>query len=79
MSRYLLHKTKLEEFKAYLTEHNFSHRPGKGDYEVLQVQINEGKWQCVFRRDVMPEHFTVAYPLENVVRQFINSTKRQKQ
>lgn len=76
MSRNLLHVKKLEQFKQYLTDHGFQHRPGRGLWQVLQVQINGGQWQCVFSRATMPEHLTVAYPLENVVKQFIRSTRK---
>lgn len=75
MSRNLLHVSKLDEFQAWLTKVGVEHRPGRGEYEVLQVKTKKGTWQCVFRRHEMTEHFTVAYPLEPIVRRFINDNR----
>lgn len=73
MSRNLLHKKRLEEFKAWLLMEGITHRAGRGDYDVLQVQMKSGQWQCVFDRLNAPEHYTVAAPLEPLVRRFINA------
>lgn len=72
MSRSLLHKTKLEPFKAWLSTNEIPHRPGRGDYQVLQVW-HRSAWHSIFDRIVAPEHYTVASPLEHVVRRFIRS------
>ena len=73
-NRCLLHKTKLEEFKAWLDSKGIQHRPGKGDWQVLQVQTTNFGWQVVFEKKDMPEHFTVNDKLVSVVREFINSS-----
>lgn len=75
MSRNLLHKTKLDPFKAWLTENGIEHRPARGDYDVLQVRSDSGQWQCLFDRHNAPEHYTVAGPLESLVRRFIRESK----
>lgn len=75
MSRCLLHKSKLEAFKAWLTASGIEHRGGRGVWQVLQVRHRDG-WQCIFDRGVAPEHYTVALPLERTVRRFIAHTKR---
>jgi len=75
MSKNLLHKTKLEQFKAWLDANHIEHRPGRGDFQVLQVKTKNGHWQCVFDRVYMPEHFTVAWPLESIVHRFIKDSK----
>jgi hypothetical protein len=75
VSRNLLHVSKLGAFKAWLAENAIEHRDGRGGYEVLQVKTKKGIWQCVFRRADMPEHYTVAYPLEPMVRRFIKETR----
>lgn len=77
MSRCLLHLTKLDDFKEWLTAHGIEHAPSKGEYEVLRVHLPKG-WQCVFSRHDMPEHYTVARPLEKLVRRFIASRKEHK-
>lgn len=76
MSRCLLHKTKLEDFKAWLTDQGIEHRPPRGGYEVWQVRDKKGNWQCVFDRHTAPEHYTVAWPLEAPVRRFINAPRK---
>ena len=72
MSRNLLHKDKLEEFKAWLTANGIDHRPGNGDYQVLQVRSkNKKNWFPIYRRDNMLEHLTVIRYLEPLVIKFI--------
>lgn len=71
----MLHKTKLEAFKDWLTSKGVEHRPARGDYQVLQVRTKNGQWQCIFDRSAAPEHYTVAWPLEGLVVQFIRDTR----
>jgi len=40
-NRCTLHKTKLEDFKAFLDSEGIKYRPGKGFYQVLQVQTEK--------------------------------------
>lgn len=75
MSRNLLHKTKIEAFKAWLDEKGIEHRPARGTYQVLQIKTKNGQWQCVFDRLDAPEHYTVAWPLESMVHRFIRDSK----
>jgi len=75
MSRNLLHKTKLDAFKVWLTSQGVEHRPPRGDYQVLQVRTKNGQWQCIFDRIAAPEHYTVAGPLEGLVVRFIRETR----
>lgn len=72
-NRILLHKTKLEAFKLWLDSHGIAHRPGKGDYQALQVLSPESGWQVVFTKNEMPEHYTVNAKLVPIVRNFIAS------
>ena len=74
MSKNLLHKTKLEQFKAWLDANHIEHRPGRGDWQLLQVKVGK-TWQTVFERAWMPEHVTVPWPLESIVHKFIKSTR----
>lgn len=71
-NRHTLHKTKLEAFKAWLDMQGIGYRPGKGDWQVLQVLTNKG-WQVIFSRLDMPEHFTVGDDLMPLVRRFLES------
>jgi len=75
VSRNLLHKTKLDAFKAWLDKNYIEHRAARGDFQVLQVKTESGQWQCVFDRLDATEHYTVASPIEHMVRRFIRSEK----
>jgi len=76
MSRNLLHKTKLEAFKTFLSKSGIEHRPGRGSFQMLQVKLKSGQWQCVFDRIDAPEHYTVAHPLEGLVHKFIKQATK---
>ena len=74
MSRNLLHKTKLPSLCNWLKLQGIDHRPGRGDYQVLQVLgvVRGGHaWMCIFDRHDAPEHYTVDHRLEPTVRRFI--------
>jgi hypothetical protein len=73
--RCTLHKNKLDEFKAWLDNSNIAHRPGLGEWQVLQVLTPEYGWQCVFKRVRMPEHFSVNEKLMSTVQKFIDETR----
>lgn len=72
-SRHILHKSKLEDFKAWLDKKDIPHRDGKGAYQVLQILTPIFGWQCVFIKEAMPEHFSVNEKLIPIVRRFINN------
>jgi hypothetical protein len=73
MSRCLLHKNKLENFKEWLDKKHISHRPGRGAFQVLQVALPDGRWGVVYDRIVAPEHYTVTAPMEHIVRCFVQA------
>lgn len=77
MSRNLLHKNHLEDFKSWLTFNGVEHRPGRGDWQVLQVFVS-GTWYAVYERFFMPEHLTVVgNKLEKLARRFYEDRKKQ--
>ena len=80
MSRNLLHKSKLENFKTWLMKEGIQFRPGRGDFEVIQIftKNRHNPWQCIFDRLDTKEHYTVAAPLEGLVYEFIKATRVQK-
>ena len=78
MSANLLHISRLEAFKAWLTKNDRGWRPGKGPYQVIQVLTENSGWQVVFRRDTMPEHFSINTALEPLVRRFIHETRLEE-
>lgn len=72
-----LHRDKLEAFKTWLDSKGIKHRPGKGNYQVLQVETKRDGWQCVFDKDSeTSEHYSVNRALMQTVRQFIRETRR---
>ena len=73
MSRCLLHKNKLENFKLWLDKKQIPHRPGRGEFQVLQVALPDGRWGVVYDRIVAPEHYTVTAPMEHIVRCFVQA------
>lgn len=74
MSRCLLHKTKLQDLKNWLDSQKIPHRPGRGDYQILQIQVNENDWYVIYSRASAVEHYTVDYRLEPMIRRFIGET-----
>lgn len=79
MSANLLHVSKLEAFKSWLTKNERGWRDGKGPYQVIQVLTENSGWQVVFRRDTMPEHFSINTALEPLVRRFIRESKLEEE
>ena len=75
MSKCLLHKTKLEEFKSFLDKEGLPYRDGKGDWQVLQVCKDGKHWNSVFIRLDMPEHFTTDRHLDGLVAKFCRQRK----
>lgn len=75
MSRNQLHITKLEEFKVWLDSEGIPHRPGRGDYQVLQICKDGTHWNCIYERNYMPEHYTADRHIDSLVRKFIRSLK----
>ena len=73
MSRNLLHKGKLCDFKQWLSKKGIQHREGRGDFQVLQVALPGNQWGVVYDRITAPEHYTVTAPMESLVRRFIQS------
>jgi hypothetical protein len=58
MSRRLLHHTKLEDFKAWLTTKGIAHREGRDENQVLQV--NKGNhWLAIYERYEIKSDYTV--------------------
>ena len=70
MSRCLLHRSKLSEFKAWLDKEGIAYRDGKGFYQVLQICKDGTHWNCIYSRLDMPEHFTTDKNLDSLVARF---------
>jgi hypothetical protein len=79
MSRDLLHISKLKAFISWLDRTNRGWRLGKGPYQVIQVMTDNSGWQVVFRRDSMPEHYSINAALEPIVERFIHEERVAKE
>ena len=78
MSRCLLHLNKFDEFVKWLDQSKIVHRPGKGEWQIIQIKKGSN-WLCVYARAEMLEHFSVDKRLEVTIRSFIKSTNAQKE
>jgi hypothetical protein len=65
----------LDSFKEWLNGEGIAHRPGKGQYQALQVLTPNHGWQCIHSRLDMPEHYTVQDKLMQLVRSFLADAK----
>lgn len=70
MKRCLLHRTKIDEFKAWLDRQGISTRPGKGQWQLFQVLTPEDGWQVVFDQ-INSEHVSVNEKLVPIVQGFL--------
>ena len=70
MSRNLLHINQLADFVEWLNSKYINNRPGNGDYEILQVQVQK-QWFAICKREGRVEHLSVPPTLESLVIQFI--------
>lgn len=78
MSRNTLHLSHLEAFKQFLIDEFIAFRPGRGDFQVLQIKMPDNQWACLYSRLDMPEHYTVDKRLDGLVGKFIAHRKGAK-
>lgn len=71
-----LHIKHLDTFKTWLDVKGIAYRPGKGEYQVLQVLTRYHGWQVVYRRNDMPEHYTINNGLKGLVRLFLREKEK---
>lgn len=69
MKRCLLHKSKLEDFKSFLIREKFQYRSGKGQFQVLQVEVR-GFWIPIYER-LSGDHFTTQKELIPLIRAYL--------
>ncbi len=75
MSRNRLHKAKIGDFKAWLGRQGMFWREGRGEYQILQVEVSPNTWWCVYRRADMKEHYTVDSRLDGLLTLFLNGVE----
>lgn len=75
MNRCILHQTKLQAFLDWCAARGIASRPGKGLYQVVQIETRAHGWQVIFKTATNPEHFTINKTLIPLVKQFIGESK----
>ena len=60
MTTYLA-KTKLDKLKSWLDDNGFAYRPGKGQYQALQIHIENDA----------PNHLKVGEKLSGLIERFL--------
>lgn len=82
MSRNLLHKSKLDDFKLWLDSNGIEHRPTDANYQVLQIRVTPRKkpafWASVFDRLDAKEHFTTDYRLDSLVQRYCIESRKTR-
>ena len=73
-NRSTLHKSKLEDFKVWLTDNGWSIESTKGYYEVLRARKGK-QLLLVFFRHESKEHYTVQDGYGQVVRDYLRARK----
>lgn len=69
--RNLLHKSKLQAFKDWMTAEGIEWRDGKGGYQVIQIKTRNG-WSAIYDSDKdRREHYTVQHELQGAVWRFL--------
>lgn len=64
-------KMVLETAQILSTISGGPYRPGKGEWQVLQVKTPQYGWQVIYRRKEMPEHFSLNARLVSLVEKFL--------
>jgi len=68
----LLKKCHLELFKAWLDKEGVAYRPGKGEYQVLQVFTPTDGFQVLFIKKGYEEYYTHNEKLQPTITRFYN-------
>jgi hypothetical protein len=81
MSRNLLHKNRLDEFLEWCTKKDIINckinSNSIDEYRVAGIKVkNKDDWRFIYKRLVMPEHYTIDWRLEPLVRNFIKETRK---
>jgi hypothetical protein len=72
--RSLFHRVHLDSFKAWLDREKIQHRPGKGEWQVLQVNHPRWKWM-VIHESSRAEHLTIDSRMGSMVARFLRDYK----
>ena len=80
--RNLLHKQDLDLFCTYLNQAGYQYRPGKGTYEVIQVQCNSpdvGDYYVPIYDRNGGDHFTIQDSMVYLVRGFLRWKRKNEE
>lgn len=74
-----LAQSKLRAFKLWLVANGHQWRDGRGNYQVIQVQLaGQLDWHVVYCRETSTQHYSVPWPLVATVLQFVADNKKRK-
>ena len=74
MEAYLARKS-FPAFKDWLDSQSIAHRPGKGEYQMLQVKRSSG-WEILYSTFNYPDHYKAgSTQLAELVREFNADSK----
>ena len=75
--RSVFHRSHLEPFKTWLDKERIQHRPGKGVWQILQVNHPRWKW-LVIHENARPEHLTIDSRMGSMISRFLRDYKHDK-
>ena len=75
-NRSTLHKSKLEDFKEWLTANGWTIEPNKGHFEVLRARKDK-RIVIIYDRIEAPQHYTVRDIDASVVMAFLREKNRR--
>ncbi|VDO06512.1 unnamed protein product [Brugia timori] len=61
----------------WLASNGTAYRPGKGQYQVMQVAMSSGIWACLYIKNAMPDFYLADKNLSTLIDQFHNDKLRQ--
>lgn len=70
MTPYLLRKTQLKRFLEWCFLNEVETRPGKGEWQVVQVCTPDAGWQVIFNSRKNPDHYSINAKLIPTVKAF---------
>lgn len=74
--RHTIHKSEFNGFKKFLNDSGISYRDGKGDWELIQVNLN-GKWQAIYN-NLKSDHFSIPHPLYELTVMYKSYKRKNK-
>ncbi|MET4294741.1 hypothetical protein ABIB06_006574 [Bradyrhizobium sp. LB8.2] len=75
-NRHLLHRSKMDAFKQWLTDKGYIIEAPKGVFEALRFRASPNNPPIIIHDRLWGDHFTAYGTGLNIVRRFISDTKQ---